>query len=274
MAFDFFDNKFSSNLRGTEWLGSVEDNNDPNFSGRCKVRVFGVFDGTNDDTVENSPYVINTNDLPWCYPANGIFFGSGKSMGAGNLSVPKIGSKVKVRFNGGHLYAPEYFAIQDVNLEMADDLKDSYVDSHVILYDKDQQLKILYKKSLGFQIFYQGSNMTINPDASITIEHKDTQSLIELIGGTINITANSTINITSNSKIEAVTSEGIFNGNVSTKLGPSPQFSAVLAEPLWAFLKMLASAIDAKLPSTPSAMSSQAAAYESISTSKNVKISP
>ena len=123
-------------------------------------------------------------------------------------------------------------------------------------------------------MFYKGSKIMINPDSSITIEHKETQSIIELVGGTINITANSTVNITSNSKIEAVTSEAIFNGNNSTKLGPSPQYSGVLAEPLWAFLKILAGAIDAKLPSTPSAMSSQAEAFESLSTSKNVKLSP
>jgi hypothetical protein len=274
MAFDFFDNLMSANLKGTEWLGEVEDNQDPEFAGRCKVRVFGLFDGTERDEVPNSPYRISTEDLPWCYPANGNFFGSGDSKGSGNLSVPKKGSKVKIRFNGGNLYAPEYFAVQDINEDLISDIKDSYENSHVILYDKDQDLKILYKVNLGFQIYYRGSNITINPDSNITIEHKETQSIIELTGGTINITANSTINLTSNSKIEAESSESILNGNTSTKLGPSPQFSAVMAEPLWAFLKILASAVDAKIPLTPTTMVSQAEAFESISTSKNVKISP
>ena len=274
MAFDFFDNMLSSNLRGTEWLGEVEENSDPEFAGRCKVRIFGIFDGTEDDKTPNSAFRIPTEDLPWCYPSNGIFFASGDSKGSGNLSVPKKGSKVKVRFNGGNLYAPEYFAVQDTNEEMASDLKDSYLDSHVILYDKEQDLKILYKPNLGMQIYHKGSNMTINPDSSITIEHKDTQSIIELVGGTINITANSTVNITSNTKIEAVSSESILNGNTVTKLGPSPQYSAVMAEPLWAFLKILATAVDAKLPFTPSAMASQAEGFETLSTSKNVKISP
>jgi hypothetical protein len=274
MAYNYLDNLMATNLKGTEWLGEVEDNNDPKFAGRCKVRVYGIFDGTTNDTVDGADYVIPTEDLPWCYPATGVIFGSGGSLGAGNLSVPKKGSKVKVRFNGGNLYAPEYFGVQDANLEMADDLKDSYIDSHVLLYDKDQQLKVIYKPKLGMQIFYQGADVTINPDGSITIENQNTQSIIELVGGTINITANSTINITSNSKIEAVTSEAIVNGSTTTKLGPSPQYSAVLAEPLWTFLKILASAVDAKVPSTPSAMTSQAAAFESLSTSNNVKISP
>lgn len=274
-TFNFFDNLASTNLRGTEWLGEVEDNLDPEFSGRCKVRVFGLFDGTeNDRAVGDSPYKISTTDLPWCYPANGIFFASGESKGAGNLSVPKVGSKVKIRFNGGNLYAPEYFAVQDTNEEMAKELNDSYEDSHVILFDAEQDLKILYKKTLGIQVFFKGSNFTINPDSSITIEHRDTQSIIELVGGSINITANSTINVTSNTKIQADSSEAIFNGSTVTKLGPAPQYSAVLAEPLWSFLKILASAIDAKSPTTPSAMASQAEAFEAMSTSKNVRLSP
>lgn len=274
MAFDFFDNLASSSLIGTEWMGIVEDNNDPEFSGRCRVRIFGLLDGREDDRKDSSAYKIPTEDLPWCYPSTGIFFASGESKGAGNISVPKKDSKVKVKFNGGNLYAPEYFTVQDTNEDMAKELKDAYQDAHVILYDKDQDLKVLYKTNLGFQIYHKGSNVTINPDSSITIEHKDTQSIIELVGGTINIVANSTINITSNTKIQAESSESILNGNTVTKLGPSPQYSAVLAEPMWTFLKMLASAVDAKFPPTPSAMSSQAEAFESLSTSKNVKISP
>lgn len=275
MAFNYFDNLAMSNLRGTEWLGEVEDNLDPEFAGRCKVRIFGLFDGTeNDSSPTPTAYKISTADLPWCYPANGIFFASGESKGSGNLSVPKIGSKVKVRFNGGNLYAAEYFAIQDTNEEMSKEIQDSYIDSHVILFDKNEDLKILYKKNLGIQVFFKGSNFTINPDSSITIEHRETQSIIELVGGNINVTANSIVNITSNTKIQADSSESILNGSVSTKLGPAPQYSAVLAEPLWAFLKILASAVDAKTPSTPSAMASQAEAFEAIATSKNVKISP
>jgi hypothetical protein len=142
------------------------------------------------------------------------------------------------------------------------------------LYDKQQDLKILYKIDTGLQLFHKGSNITINPDSSVTITHKDTQSIIELIGGTINLTANSTVNITSNTKINAHSSESLLNGTTSTKLGPSPTYSALLAEPLWAFLKILASTVDAKFPVSPSAMSSQAEAFEALSTSKNVKVSP
>lgn len=260
------------NLVNTEWMGIVEDNNDPQYSGRCKVRVFGLFDGKIDDKKDDSEYKIPTDNLPWSYPTTGVIFASGE--GAGNLSVPKVGSKVKIKFSGGNLYAPEYYALQDVNVDLIDEISDSYQNAHVLLYDKEQDLKIVYKESIGMQIYYQGSNITINPDSSITIEHKDTKSIIELVNGTINVVANSTINLTSNTKIQAETSEAIVNGNTSTKLGPSPVYSAVLSEPLWMFLKMMAAAIDAKMPSTPGVMTAQADAFESISTSKNVRVSP
>jgi len=265
-------NENARDLRLNEWIGIVEDNDDPQFAGRCKVRVFGLFDGKEDDKKDTSPFKISTDMLPWSYPATGVVFGNGQ--GAGNLSVPKKGAKVKIKFNGGNLYAPEYFAVQDINSDLVSELSDSYLDAHVLLFDKEQDLKVLYKKNIGMQIYFQGSNITINPDSSITIEHKNTKSIIELVNGTINIVANSTINLTSNTKIHAESSESILNGNTSTKLGPSPTYSAVLAEPLWLFLKMMATAIDAKMPSTPGVMTSQADAFESISTSKNVKLSP
>ena len=274
MVFDFFDNISASSLLNTEWIGIVEDNNDPTFSGRCRVRVFSLMDGREDDTKDNSPFKMTTQDLPWCYPSNGIVFAGGDSKGAGNISIPKNGAIVKVKFNGGNLYAPEYISIQDLNDDLITEISDSYEDAHVILYDKSQDLKLLYKKNLGFQIYQKGSSITINPDSSITIDHKDSQSIVELIGGTINVVANSTINITSNTKIKAESSESILNGNISTKLGPSPVYSAVLAEPLWIFLKMIATTLDAKFPTTPSLMSSQADAFQVLSTSKNVKLSP
>lgn len=255
------------------WVGEVVDNEDPEFSGRCKVRVFSKFDGTDDLDNENSPFSIPTENLPWVYPAgNGIFAG-GDSKGAGNVSVPKVGSKVRVVFSGGNLYAPEYIAVQDLNQAVVDEIKDSYQNSHVLFFDEDERVKILYTPAKGLELFHKDSHIVINPDSSITIEHKDTSSIIELVGSNINITANSTVNITANSKVQSEASECVMNGTSVTKLGPAPVYSGVLAEPLWTFLKIVASAVDAKLPSTPGVLSSQAVSFEQLSTSKNVKLS-
>lgn len=261
------------NLDGTVWIGEVVDNNDPTYAGRCRVRVFGKFDGRKDLDKTDSEFSIPDADLPWAYPAGSTIFGGGEKKGAGSLSVPKIGSKVKIIFSGGNVYEPEYVAVQDLNEAVITEVKESYQNAHVLFYDEDEKTKIVYTTAKGLEMFHKDSHIVINPDSSITIEHKDTESIIELTGSTINITANSTINITANSKINAEASESIFNGTSATKLGPAPSYSGVLAEPLWTFLKMLASAVDAKTPSTPGVMSTQAASFEQLSTSKNVRLS-
>lgn len=263
----------TDDLVGADWIGEVVDNKDPEFTGRCKVRIFGMFDGTTEMDKPNSGFNIPDEHLPWAYPTGSAIFGGGKKKGAGSLSVPKVGTKVKVRFSGGNLYAPEYFAVQDLNQAVVDEVKASYQNAHVLFYDEDEKVKIVYTPAKGIEMFHKDSHIVINPDSSITIEHKESSSIIELVGSTINITANSTVNITANSKIQAEASECVINGSSVTKLGPGPAYSGVLAEPLWTFLKMLASAVDAKLPSTPGAMTTQAATFEQLSTSKNVKLS-
>jgi hypothetical protein len=270
---DFIDNLNVDKLDGTEWVGEVVDNKDPEFSGRCRVRVFGKFDGTTDLDNASSTYSIPDDQLPWAYPAASNVFGGGESKGAGSLSVPKVGTKVKVRFSAGNLYAPEYFAIQDLNQSVIDEVKESYQNAHVLFFDEDEKVKVVYTPAKGLELFHKDSHIVINPDSSITIEHKESSSIIELVGSNINITANSTVNITANSKVQAEASECVLNGSSVTKLGPAPAYSAVMAEPLWTFLKIMASAIDAKLPSTPGVLSTQASSFEQLSTSKNVKVS-
>ena len=250
----------STELRDRIWLGTVVDNNDPEKLGRCKVKVYSLFDDLADE------------DVPWAFPVTNNSFAGGPG-GFGSISIPKLGTIVRVQFSEGNLYSPEYYGIQTINRAMQADISDTYLNSHVLAYDQDEQMKVYYTPGVGLELFHKDSHITINPDSSITIEHKDSQSIIELIGTSINITANSTVNITSNSLIKAESTEVAMNGSSTTKLGPAPVYSAVLAEPLWAFLKIMASAVDAKLVSTPGVLTGQAASFEQLSTSKNVKLS-
>ena len=147
---EFINNVNKSDLQSQEWVGKVEDNNDPEFAGRCKVRIYGKFDGTIDDTkLDSTDFIIPTEDLPWAYPGSGIIFGGGESHGAGNLSVPKVGAKVKVKFSGGNLYAPEYFALQDLNQSVIDEVKASYQNAHVLFLDEDEKVKVVYTPAKG-----------------------------------------------------------------------------------------------------------------------------
>lgn len=263
---------------GKIFYGEVIDNNDPDQDGRCKIRVYGVhesdlpeYDGKGKVT-GTKKIEIPTDDLPWATPGSMKTFGGGGDHGAGDISIPKIGAIVRVSFIEGDLYNPEWHSLPFLNQAAKDEIADSYLDSHVILYDVDQQLKVFYTPGKGVEIYLKKSHLTINPDASITIEHADSQSIIELVGPDCNITTQANVNITAATKIEATAETCILNGTTKTQLGPIGNFGAVGAEPLWAFLKALSAVVDAKWPPSPGVNSSAAASAETASTSKIVKV--
>ena len=246
--------------RNNTYFGKVVINDDPERIGRCKVKVLGVFDELQD------------NDLPWAFPAYNMAFAGGESKGYGYISVPKLDTIVRIRFENGDTYFPVYWSIPVANETMKSELNDSYLNSHVITYDEDENMKILYSPSIGLKYHFNGSHVTINPDKSITIEHDATQSVIELNGSNITIVANNKIEATAPTKIEINSSNVHVNG-VKTELGAAPVFSNICAEPLWVFLKALAAAADAKWPPSPGVLSALAATAEVASTSKTVKTS-
>jgi hypothetical protein len=92
------------------------------------------------------------------------------------------------------------------------------------------------------------------------------------LGTTINITTQNEIKLAAPNLIEETATNVILNGKKLTQLGPSGNMSAVGSEPLFAFLKALASAVDNKWPATPGVLSSLAEAAEVASTSKIVKV--
>ena len=76
------------NTEISHYLGVVVDNKDPEFKGRAKVRIFGIFDDLGD------------TDLPWAHQRFEMSYGLGG--GSGRISVPKLGSVVHVQFNNGN----------------------------------------------------------------------------------------------------------------------------------------------------------------------------
>ena len=73
---------FINNTLNNEYIGIVIYNKDPLFSGRCKIRVFGVMDNIKDEYI------------PWSTPINSNIFSSN---GGGSISIPKIGSYARVK---------------------------------------------------------------------------------------------------------------------------------------------------------------------------------
>jgi hypothetical protein len=173
---------FNSN---STYLGEVVNVDDPDKEGRCKIRVFNLFDNLSDE------------DLPWASPGNGKTFAGGANKGFGDLSVPKVGTVVKVYFESDDPYTPFYNLIQIFSDEAKAEIDGSYLGSTILMYDVDEQVKVFYTPGKGLNFFHKDSAIIINPDSSVTIQHKDSESIIELIGGKINIVSTSDVNVTS-----------------------------------------------------------------------------
>ena len=87
------------------YRGVIEDNNDPEKAGRCKIRVFGVHTA---NKYKSNVDGIPTDELPWAEPAFGLFEGS--MSGFGSWTVPLQGSHVFLFFEAGNILQPRYFA--------------------------------------------------------------------------------------------------------------------------------------------------------------------
>jgi hypothetical protein len=221
------------------YMGTVVDVNDPLKEGRCRVRVHGLFDS------------LAIEDIPWANPGTkSTFFGK---EGAASISIPKNGALVVVRFDQGDIYSPEYEQLQELAKDLQEELKKDgeYLGSHFILWDGDEALKLWFTVGKGLTFENKASRINIAQDSKITIEHKETQSIIELEGPTIKIVANSTVDITATSEVR-VTSEQVWLRGDFTRLGASGLTEpAVMGDALMATIESLASMIDGKLPSTP-----------------------
>lgn len=227
----------------TKYLGEVVDVKDPNKEGRCKIKVFSLFDS------------LPIEDIPWAIPSQKpAFFGQdGK---AGSISIPKKGSIVNVRFNHGDLYSPEYEQVQELGDDIKEELQKStdyeYEGAHYILVDGDEQLKMWFTKGRGLTFELKDSFVNIDQNSKIEIYHKDGLSSIELDSNVITIISQSEVNVISNSI--KTTGQLVHIDGKSTRLGSSNIVeSAVMGDSLFAALMALAAIIDAKMPATAGA---------------------
>lgn len=249
----------TKDLHDADWIGVVINNQDPLHSGRCRIKVFDLTDKLERD-----------EDVPWAVPVNSTFFAGD---GAGSLSVPKLGQIVRVQFNNGDIYAPEYTTIQNIDTELINAIKDDYDGTHVLAYDPDEGLSMIYQRNLGIQLFYRDSFIQIAPDSMITIQHANQDSIIQLEGDKCNITTKNEVNISAGAKVEITADEVIAAGNQTTKIGPGPYYHAVLSEVLFPLLETMATALDAKMPATPGVNVGVVKTAKQAATSKNVLIS-
>jgi hypothetical protein len=76
------------------YRGQVMNNVDPDKAGKCQIAIGPMF--------LNIPIV----NLPWCFPAQPVTFGSG--VGYGTMNIPNISSWVYCFFLEGDVYQPIY----------------------------------------------------------------------------------------------------------------------------------------------------------------------
>lgn len=170
------DNLFADDLRTSNWLGKVIDNQDPDFEGKIKVRVFGKFDDILDE------------DLPWARPTNRITAGS--DTGSGFHSVPKVDSVVGITFDNGDIYEPEYFYLQHISDELKAEIEGSYSNAHSLLYDTETEgsVKVFFTEEKGLMLDYKETQINIKPDNSMTVLNPNGDSIVLNNDGTVIIT--------------------------------------------------------------------------------------
>lgn len=216
--------------------GEVVSNQDPTYRGRIKVKIPGLNDN------------IETDQIPWCTWGGSNFF-SGD--GGGNISIPRVGTKVRVKFKKGDVNSMEWYAINRIDKALAEELAQDYEGAHAILYDSRSDLSILYTNTTGLRLYYKKSFIQIAPDNNITIHYGNESSgvQIQLSDGKIDIQAPQQINITSDSTVNIEANSVVVKGknNVQIK-GDTPGEVAVNGKNLYKLLMSLAMVVDLKIP--------------------------
>jgi hypothetical protein len=216
------------------WVGRVVSIEDPLHLGRCKVKILGIYSKDLDPVSESGSQLSSDTDaalkvptseqLPWCYPGGFSVFGAGSEWGAGSYSAPKLNSIVKVVFFAGDEYAPEYYSVAMVGKHISEWIADSPKNSHVLLWDKDEDVRVAYKpgpdaednlegKRGGLTIWKNGSYFSIKPDDTIDIMHSKAKTRVlmmpeemyQITEKTMGFLSNDTMEFESKSKIKSFT---------------------------------------------------------------------
>ena len=152
---------YRDNTRDSHWLGEVVNNEDPLYSGRCRIKVFGKFD------------LLPEEAIPWATPMNRNLPGS--------HAVPRVGDIVSVRFDNGNIYHPEYwFQVNQNDTLKSEVLENSEEPQNVIslVYDEERNLRVYYSVEDGLVITTGESNteapmIRFSPEGQIFINSGD-----------------------------------------------------------------------------------------------------
>ncbi len=227
----------AKDLSKGNYIGRVIYNEDETMTGRCKVKVFGLMDDLDDKFV------------PWFSPASITTFSS--EYGGGNFSVPKIGAYVRVRFANNDIFSGEYTAIQNIDPNIKSVLeKENYIGTHVLLYDADNELIMLFQPNTGFTLLYRDTKINVAPTNVITISEPNNNSIISLNDDHINITSKNTIDVTASEYVN-VSAKVVNVEGKTVNLGNNATLPAVRSDILKDILTDIYSRLSIKQPIDP-----------------------
>jgi len=156
--------EFEQKLIATEFIGIVEDNNDPDKKQRVRIRI---------PYLHGDSSQIPTDALAWAQPNrdnNGLSF-----------SIPDINKIVNVTFPTGNLYFPVYKNAQHLNINLQKKIEsysdNDYTSFFALCYNHNTQV-FIDKDALN--MFHKFNGVSISED-DLTLITKDRSSKI-LIG--------------------------------------------------------------------------------------------
>jgi len=221
------------NLKGTQWIGIVENTDDDIFEGRCRIRVFGKMDQREDPEDPQSAYLMPTESLPWARPS--VASSGGSNSGSGTFSVPKIGTVLRVTFDNGNYYSPVYHESLYPSDETKAEIEAAYPNSHVLIYDtafgltgdlqsgdpevtnerEGEHIKVFFTEEKGLMMDYTTTEgpttVNIKPDNSVEIINANGDSIIMLNDGNITFTHSAKFTINSGANTEINCEDAIIN---------------------------------------------------------------
>lgn len=153
-------------IYNNDYIGVVEDINDPKRIGRARVRVESLHGRKEDKNF------IPTSDLPWLEPS---------SRGS-SFTISSVGKVVYVAFEDEDYYKGSYFAEEhyDINLQgKLDSLSDTqYSNFYALNFDAKHQY--YHNDDEGVVFDYMKSNINMRENGDIRLNLKDNSSTLYL----------------------------------------------------------------------------------------------
>jgi uncharacterized protein involved in type VI secretion and phage assembly len=225
------DMKEGQGLMGSQtYLGVVIANNDSAetknpFTGRIKIRISGVFDGIPDE------------HIPWAIPS--WSHSEGSSEFTGTVAIPKVGTTVSVKFQGGDPHSPIYGNAPVNETSMLAEAKTNYPNRTVSrmsngdLIMTDTETNEHFIRTTGDSKIYIQGNAYMNVDGDVIEQIKGNKTTF--IGGNLTETVLGTRNsFTSGQQAIVATGNLLLEGaEIHENSGGAPSPPGPPAAPEW-----------------------------------------